>query len=240
MLGFSGLSREEYELKKVYLNDVEYLGTVVIESTADKPKLVMLHGFGVSSLCHYKLLKKLKEHFNIYLVCHYGMGYSYRPPQFVCNSKEQADEIMVGAIEKWRQKMQLEGFILIGSSYGGYIAGTYASLYPQHIKKLILATPLGTKFAPEGWSPDRMQYDTNCSETPPAFIQSYIRKTWGTKLPGDYFRKLGLMMATKIIHQLVKSGNRRLHLADEEIEAYTELQVQIQMREPVGERALFF
>ena len=82
---------------------------------------------------------------------------------------------------------------------------------------------MGTKCAPEGWSPDRMQYDTNCSETPPEFIQSYIRKTWGTKLPGDYFRKLGLMMATKIIKQLVKSGNRRLNLGEEEIDAYTEL-----------------
>jgi pimeloyl-ACP methyl ester carboxylesterase len=54
-------------------------------------------------------------------------------------------------MEKWRVAMKdLDYFVLVGHSYGGYLAGTYASHYPQFIRKLILLSPLGLKFKPEG------------------------------------------------------------------------------------------
>ena len=39
--------------------------------------------------------------------------------------------------------MNLSDFFLVGTSYGGYIAGNYASLYPKHVRKLILCGPVG-------------------------------------------------------------------------------------------------
>lgn len=39
----------------------------------------------------------------------------------------------------------LTDFYLIGHSFGGYHVGLYACKYPQHIKKLILASPIGVK-----------------------------------------------------------------------------------------------
>jgi cardiolipin-specific phospholipase len=75
---------------------------------------------------------------------------------------------MVGSIEKWRVAIgNMTDFVLLGSSYGGYLAGTYASRYPQHIRKLILATPLGVPFKPEECVPENISYADHATEYPP-------------------------------------------------------------------------
>ena len=38
---------------------------------------------------------------------------------------------------------ELTNFVLVGHSLGGYMGGHYACKYPQHIKKLILLSPIG-------------------------------------------------------------------------------------------------
>ena len=57
---------------------------------------------------------------------------------------------MLRAIEDWREYLGLTNFILVGHSYGGYLSGMYASWKPQHIKKLMLLSPVGVKQKPEG------------------------------------------------------------------------------------------
>ena len=47
------------------------------------------------------------------------------------------------SLEKWRKAMKLEKFVLLGHSLGGYISCCYALQYPQHVEKLILASPVG-------------------------------------------------------------------------------------------------
>jgi len=39
----------------------------------------------------------------------------------------------------------MEGFYLMGHSFGGYVAGHYTHKYPENVKKVILMSPLGTK-----------------------------------------------------------------------------------------------
>ena len=47
-------------------------------------------------------------------------------------------------MEAWRMAMNnLSGFYLAGHSFGGYLCGNYAVKYNQHIKKLILVSPVG-------------------------------------------------------------------------------------------------
>ena len=36
-------------------------------------------------------------------------------------------------------------FYLAGHSFGGYLVGNYALQYPQHIKKLIMLSPIGIR-----------------------------------------------------------------------------------------------
>ena len=41
--------------------------------------------------------------------------------------------------------MEITNFYLIGHSYGGFLAGHYAIKYRQHIKKVILMSPVGIR-----------------------------------------------------------------------------------------------
>ena len=74
---------------------------------------------------------------NIFL----GFGRSSRP--VFSNEAQKAEEQLVRSVEEWRREMQLEKFVLLGHSMGGFLAASYAILYPQRVKHLILADPWG-------------------------------------------------------------------------------------------------
>ena len=44
----------------------------------------------------------------------------------------------------------LTDFILVGHSFGGYIAGMYTERYSKHVKKLILMSPIGLRVPEKG------------------------------------------------------------------------------------------
>ena len=67
----------------------------------------------------------------------------------------------MGYVEKWRVAMksnflksgeerEFTDFYLAAHSFGGYIAGNYALKYHQHIKKLLLLSPIGIKVKAPG------------------------------------------------------------------------------------------
>lgn len=76
------------------------------------------------------------------------MGRSSRPP-FKIHAKErdakikEAENWFIDALEEWRIKRGIEKFTLLGHSLGGYLGVAYALKYPGHLKKLILASPVG-------------------------------------------------------------------------------------------------
>jgi cardiolipin-specific phospholipase len=76
------------------------------------------------------------------------MGNSSRPP-FKIHSKDkegkviEAENFFIDALEEWRKARKIERFTLLGHSLGGYLAVSYALKYPGHLKKLILASPVG-------------------------------------------------------------------------------------------------
>ena len=136
----------------MFTNDEEtvYMTTMLVGDNT-KPPLVLVHGFGGAGALYYKVMKGLAENFYVIVIDLVGMGSSTRI-SWDCQNGDQADEYFMSAIEKWRVNMNnLTGFYLAAHSYGAYLMGSYASRYPQHIRKLMLLSPLGVKGAPENF-----------------------------------------------------------------------------------------
>jgi cardiolipin-specific phospholipase len=112
--------------------------------------LVMLHGYGAGLGFFYKNFEGLSRNkgWRLYALDLLGMGRSSRPT-FRVHAKDQEGKIreaenwFIDALEEWRVQKRIDRFTLIGHSLGGYMAVAYALKYPGHLKKLILASPVG-------------------------------------------------------------------------------------------------
>ncbi|KHN98051.1 uncharacterized protein MAM_03812 [Metarhizium album ARSEF 1941] len=112
--------------------------------------LVMIHGYGAGLGFFYKNFEPITRMpgLKLYALDMLGMGNSSRPP-FKIHAKdkeekvEEAENWFIDALEEWRQSRKIERFTLLGHSLGGYLAVSYAIKYPGHLKKLILASPVG-------------------------------------------------------------------------------------------------
>jgi cardiolipin-specific phospholipase len=112
--------------------------------------LVMLHGYGAGLGFFYKNFEPITRipGLKLYALDMLGMGNSSRPP-FKIHAKSREDQVIeaenwfVDALEEWRKAKKIERFTLLGHSLGGYLAISYALKYPGHLKKLILASPVG-------------------------------------------------------------------------------------------------
>ncbi|OBR02767.1 Alpha beta hydrolase [Colletotrichum higginsianum IMI 349063] len=112
--------------------------------------LVIIHGYGAGLGFFYKNFEPLSrpKGWKLYALDMLGMGNSTRPP-FKVTAKDQqgktaeAEAWFIDALEEWRKKRNIDKFTLIGHSLGGYLSVAYALKYPGHLKKLILASPVG-------------------------------------------------------------------------------------------------
>ena len=142
-----------------------------------KETLVMVHGYGAGLGFFYRNYEPLTRMpgWKLYSLDMLGMGNSVsraapgdpgrrawdrtanslqsRPP-FKVQAKDKKGKIseaegwFVDALEEWRIERKIDKFTLLGHSLGGYLAVSYALKYPGHIKKLILASPVGIPHNP--------------------------------------------------------------------------------------------
>ncbi|CAI9763767.1 unnamed protein product [Fraxinus pennsylvanica] len=56
---------------------------------------------------------------------------------------EETEVWFIDSFEEWRKAKNLSNFILLGHSFGGYVAAKYALKYPEHIQHLILVGSAG-------------------------------------------------------------------------------------------------
>lgn len=128
------------------------LNEVCVERVGEEAEetLVMVHGYGAGLGFFYKNLEPITRlpGLKLYALDMLGMGNSSRPAfKIHAKKKEQqvieAEDWFVDALEEWRKARKIERFTLLGHSLGGYLAVSYAIKYPGHLKKLILASPVG-------------------------------------------------------------------------------------------------
>lgn len=111
------------------------------QEQGEKYPLLMLHGFasGVGLWAHN--LDALSSDRKLYAIDLLGFGRSSRP---YFDLKADPEVQLIQSIERWRQKMQLDRkLIILGHSFGGYLAMSYALHFPDSVAGVILADPWG-------------------------------------------------------------------------------------------------
>ncbi|XP_076449256.1 (Lyso)-N-acylphosphatidylethanolamine lipase-like [Babylonia areolata] len=137
------------EKKFVPVGNGNQLWSVSCNPQQQGTPIVMVHGMGGGVGLWTLNLDALSGKRPVHAFDLLGFGRSSRP-SFSTNETE-AEEMFVQAIEKYRQAMGLEKFILMGHSLGGFLCASYALRHPQHVKHLVLVDPWGmNSHPPEG------------------------------------------------------------------------------------------
>ncbi|CAL9089762.1 probable 1-acylglycerol-3-phosphate O-acyltransferase [Musa acuminata AAA Group] len=123
-------------------DEPRFINTVTFDSKENAPTLVMVHGYGASQGFFFRNFDALATHFRVIAIDQLGWGGSSRP-DFTCKSTEETETWFIDSFEEWRKAKNLNKFILLGHSFGGYVAAKYALKHPEHVQHLILVGPAG-------------------------------------------------------------------------------------------------
>jgi len=144
IFGFSGL--KVYDEIHIFDVPIKFRGTqhihTVRSGSSSSPPLVLIHGYGGSSVTFYKMIKDLSVKFQVFCIDLLGMGLSSRP-KFEIYNTEECIAFFVDSIEEWRKALKLDQITLCGHSLGGYLSVNYALKYSSVIKRLVLMSPAG-------------------------------------------------------------------------------------------------
>jgi len=105
--------------------------------------LLMLHGWGGSSLSFMSAASRLEEHFRTLAPDLPGFGFSEAPPE-AWGSAEYAR--VVAALPK---AAGLESVNVLGHSFGGKVALALATAYPELVKRLVIVASPIVRLPPE-------------------------------------------------------------------------------------------
>ncbi|KAL8514638.1 hypothetical protein ACS0TY_013646 [Phlomoides rotata] len=123
-------------------SEPRFINTVTFDSKEGSPTLVMVHGYGASQGFFFRNFDALANRFRVIAIDQLGWGGSSRP-DFTCKSTEETEAWFIDSFEEWRKSKNLSNFILLGHSFGGYVAAKYALKHPEHVQHLILVGPAG-------------------------------------------------------------------------------------------------
>lgn len=132
-----------YEIKFVNLPTKKYnIWTLTVNpGCTDNVPLVLLHGMGGGIGLWILNLDELAKDRTVHAIDVLGFGRSSRPG--FSRNAGRAESKFVESVEEWRKQMELEEFILLGHSLGGFISSSYTIKYPNCVRHLILADPWG-------------------------------------------------------------------------------------------------
>lgn len=135
-----------YESEFVHLGNEHRIWTLKFNPRARNTPLVLIHGFGGGAALWAMNVDSLSQNRTVYAFDVLGFGRSSRP--LLSSDPGEAEEQFVDSVEQWREKIGLDKFVLLGHSFGGYLASSYAIKYPARVKHLILADPWGFPVKP--------------------------------------------------------------------------------------------
>lgn len=121
--------------------------------------IVLIHGYAASLGLFFGNFDALSSipGVRIHAIDLLGFGFSSRPsfPNFKYSTVEEVEKIedwFIDAIEEWREKRNINNFILMGHSFGGYLSSCYTMKYNKKINdtqnlvdKLVLISPVGVE-----------------------------------------------------------------------------------------------
>ncbi|WJX15702.1 1-acylglycerol-3-phosphate O-acyltransferase [Trifolium repens] len=171
-------------------NEPRFINTVTFDSKDDSPTLVMVHGYAASQGFFFRNFDALASRFRVVAFDQLGWGGSSRP-DFTCKSTEETEDWFIDSFEEWRKAKNLSKFILLGHSFGGYIASKYALKHPEHVQHLVLVGSAGfsseteriTKFL-STWKGSILNQIWESSLTPQTIIRGL--GPWGPDLVHRY------------------------------------------------------
>lgn len=111
--------------------------TLAANTESTNTPIVLIHGFAAALGFWLQNLDDLSANHPVYAIDLLGFGKSSRPE--FSNDAEEIESQFCESIEKWRQAMQIDKMILLGHSFGGFLATSYAMKYDENIEHLILA-----------------------------------------------------------------------------------------------------
>ncbi|XP_019881709.1 (Lyso)-N-acylphosphatidylethanolamine lipase isoform X2 [Aethina tumida] len=133
------------------VSDEDKIWTVSLNPESKNTPLLLLHGFaaGLGFWClNFDAFAKDRP---VYAIDLLGFGRSSRPT--FSSDNTEAEKQLVESIEQWRKSVNLDKFIILGHSFGGYLATSYSIQHPEHVKHLILADPWGFNIKPDNFNP---------------------------------------------------------------------------------------
>lgn len=105
------------------------------EETARKTPVMLIHGFGPVGLWQWrKQVQCLVPHFDVYVPDLIFFGGS------TTRSAERTEVFQAASVAKLADKLNLERFHVVGTSYGGFVAYHVAQMWPERIRKVVIAS----------------------------------------------------------------------------------------------------
>ena len=135
----------DYKTSFVEIDDDCHIRTLITEpsdpSNIQNTPIVMIHGFLGAIGILIKNINALSKTRRVFVFDLMGFGRSSRV--HVPGNAMEVEKSYVSSIEKWRQKVGLGKFVLLGHSFGGFMSTAYALRHPDQVKHLILVEPWG-------------------------------------------------------------------------------------------------